>query len=98
MRSNAEYFNDPDKSLSKRSPLESFREAHRCALAAEFLARHVLTRIVEQPSLWGHFDDDDRFEAFWQQPAQVATLWGQPFDIDASLASFRKNLIGAKGS
>jgi len=82
MRNNAEHFNKPDLKLTRLSRRRSFELAHLRAHQAEALARHCVTRFVENRALWQHYRTDSRIDAFWKKPTKdLAAFWGAPLDL-----------------
>ncbi|WNG29262.1 hypothetical protein F0U62_38690 [Cystobacter fuscus] len=93
VRSSVEHFHHPDSKLDALPPRESQVRAFRNALAAEALARHCLSHLVENRLLWAHFTDD-QVEAFWKRPIdEQRQIWGPPLDLTAALADFDPTLV-----
>ncbi|MBN8228733.1 hypothetical protein JYK02_14585 [Corallococcus macrosporus] len=93
IRSNIEHFNDPEKGLDVLPSRESQLRACRYSIAAEALARHCFSHLVENRQLWPHFTDD-QVESFWKRPiAEQSQIWGPAFDLTSALAGFRPEWV-----
>ncbi|WP_147439645.1 hypothetical protein [Corallococcus sp. CA049B] len=93
IRSGVEHFHHPDSRLDAVSPRESQFRACRYALAAEALARHCLSHLVENKHLWPHFTDD-QVDSFWARPMdEKRQIWGPAFDITSALTEFRPQWV-----
>ena len=93
IRSNVEHFQDPSQDLPPLERRENLLRGYRRAHEAEALARHCMSRLLENETLWEHFADD-RVEAFWaKSEADRAAIWGAPFDLSVAMADFRADHI-----
>jgi hypothetical protein len=93
IRSNAEHFHAPNNRLDALPPREDQVRMFRSCLAAEVLARHCLTHLVENKPLWGHFTDD-QVDAFWKRPLdEQKQIWGPPLDLTSALADFDPQFV-----
>jgi hypothetical protein len=99
MRNNAEHFNKPDLKLGRLTVRRGLERAHLRAHQAESLARHCVSRFIENRDLWKHFRHDGRIDAFWNRTANdLATFWGTPLDLRAAVAGFDPTCIVDEGT
>lgn len=93
VRSSVEHFHNPDSRLDALPPRDAQIRACRYAIAAEALARHCLTHLVENKQLWPHFTDD-QVESFWKRPIdEQRQIWGPAFDLTSALAEFEPDWV-----
>lgn len=98
MRNNAEHFNPPDRKLSRLSIRRSWERAHLRSHNAEALARHCVSRFVEDRRLWPHFRADAKVEAFWKQSdRECARWWGAPLNMEQAVATFDPKYVRDEG-
>lgn len=85
--------------LHENRYLENFNRDVRLELLkneaiVEYIARTVISRIIENPVLWPHFANTTSLGAFWALPeAERRRIWGEPFDPMGTLADFDPKYI-----
>jgi hypothetical protein len=60
----------------------------------EHIARTSIAHVIENPTLWQHFENTTSLDSFWKLPAaDRRAFWGQPIDPIMPLADFDPKFI-----
>ena len=92
IRSAVEHLHGPLGAVPFKKEKEKHEYLARYTWIAELIARHCLTRLMETPELFAHFQTDDALEHFWTDTSEAERrdLWGEPLDVKAGSAAWRR--------
>ncbi len=86
IRSKLEHLHDPRQELQEISQEKHLLRLAEVTYMAEGLARHLVVRSLSSPTILEMFVDDERLQAFWNNPDE--SVWGDKFSMGAHLSSF----------